>query len=153
MRLKLLLITIALFVGFGSWGQATVTNGAPSTTIDFSSGMQSTVGNGAYTASGFQATPTAGQLNSNAWATTGWSDGPLAFGGNQIAASTDYTRGATAAAITTGGFYAYTGTPGSVANPAFMVQPGGSDFAPGKITLRIQNNGTTNITQLAISYH
>jgi hypothetical protein len=34
-----------------------------------------------------------------------------------------------------------------------MIQPGGSDFAPGTLTLRIQNNGTTNITQIAISYN
>ncbi|MBK6936031.1 MAG: hypothetical protein IPH18_03470 [Chitinophagaceae bacterium] len=34
-----------------------------------------------------------------------------------------------------------------------MIQPGGSDFAPGTLTLRIQNNGTNNITQLALSYN
>ncbi|MBK9382580.1 MAG: hypothetical protein IPN39_14800 [Chitinophagaceae bacterium] len=34
-----------------------------------------------------------------------------------------------------------------------MIQPGGSDFTPGTLTLRIQNNGTTNITQLDISYN
>ncbi|MBK6635437.1 MAG: hypothetical protein IPG38_15015 [Chitinophagaceae bacterium] len=77
----------------------------------------------------------------------------LAFGGTQVTAGTDYTRGAIAAAVTTGGFYAYTGAPGTVANPTFMIQPGSTDWASGTLTLRIQNNGATNITQLAVDYN
>ncbi|HEY0544520.1 MAG TPA: carboxypeptidase-like regulatory domain-containing protein [Pyrinomonadaceae bacterium] len=120
--------------------------------IDFSATIPG-VSTGAYTAAGFQATPTAGQLDSDAWAVTGWSDGALAFGGTRVTASTDYTRGTTSVAITTGGFYAYTGAPGSAANPSFLLQPGGGDFAPGTLTLRIVNNGTTNLTQFAVSYN
>ncbi|WP_264520212.1 T9SS sorting signal type C domain-containing protein [Flavobacterium sp. N1994] len=151
MKIKILFISL-LFSAF-SWGQVSLTNGSPSNTIDFSSSMQSTVGNGAYTGSGFQASPTAGQLNSNAWAVSGWSDGNLAFGGTQTTGATDYTRGTVSAAISTGGFYCYTGSPHSVSNPCFMLQPGLSDFTPGTLTLKIQNNGTTNITDLAISYN
>lgn len=142
-----------LFVAAVMQGQMVLTNAAPSSTIDFSASMQATLGNGAFTGSGFQAAPSVGQLNSNAWAVTGWSNGVLLFGGTQTTAATDYTRGATAVAITTGGMYAYTGAPQSVANPCLMIQPGGSDFAPGTLTLRIQNNGTTNITDLALSYN
>ena len=141
----------------GVWAQVSLTNGSPSATIDFSNTTPTGVGSNpstAYTAAGFEpATVTAGRLNSNAWAVTGWSNGALAFGGTQITAATDYTRGATAIAVSTGGFYAFTGVPHSVADPAFMIQPGGSDWAPGTLTLRIQNNGTTNITQLAVSYN
>lgn len=138
-------------------GQVSITNGSPSFTIDFSNTTPVTAGSNpstAYAGAGFDAnTVTSGRLNSNAWAVTGWSNGNLAFGGTQITAATDYTRGATAAAVTTGGFYAFTGTPASVANPTFMIQPGGTDFAPGTLTLRMQNNGTTTISDLAVSYN
>lgn len=140
-----------LLLGIGGVkGQLSLTNLNPSDTIDFSKTV-SGVSNGAFTGAGFQSTPTAGQLNSNAWAVTGWSDGTLAFAGTRT--SGDYARGTAAAAVTTGGFYAYTATPQSVSNPCLMIQPGGSDFAPGTLTLRIQNNGTTNLTQLIVSYN
>lgn len=48
--------------------------------------------------------------------------------------------------------YAFTGGTHSAANPALMIQPGGSDFAPGTLTLKVENTGTTNITQLEVSY-
>lgn len=132
-------------------GELSITSNATQT-IDFS-GTISGVSNGSYTAAGFQPTPTAGQLDSDAWAVTGWSDGALAFGGTRTTASTDYTRGAIGAAITAGGFYAYTGSPGSAANPSFLIQPGGSDFAPGTLTLRMKNDSATTITQFVISYN
>jgi hypothetical protein len=148
---------VLLIVLNHSRGQVSLTNASPSAAIDFSNTMQTGVGTNtgtAYTAAGFSPNPTnanAGRLNSNAWAVTGWSDGNLAFGGT--ATSVDYTRGSTGVAVTSGGFYAYTGAPHSVANPCFMIQPGGGDFTPGTITLRIINNGTTNITQFDISYN
>ena len=153
MNYKKLLFVLLTIQSFSSYGQVSLTNASPSNTIDFSNSMQATVGNGAYTAAGFQAVPTAGQLNSNAWAVTGWSDGALVFGGTRITAATDYTRAATAVAITTAGLYSYTGAPHSVANPCFMIQPATSDFTPGTLTLKIQNNGTTNISDLTISYN
>jgi hypothetical protein len=138
-----------------AWGQVSLTNVSPSILIDFSNTTPSTVGtspSSAFAGAGFEPNPTtAGRLNSNAWAITGFSDGDLAFGGTRTTG--DYTRGATAAAVTTGGIYAYTGTPASAANPTLMIQPGGSDWAPGTITLRIQNTGTSNITNFAISYN
>ncbi|WP_293875316.1 choice-of-anchor D domain-containing protein [Flavobacterium sp.] len=151
---KLLSVFVVLIIQYIScYGQVSLTNVSPSSTIDFSASMQATVGNGAYTAAGFQAVPAVGQLNSNAWAVNGWSDGNLAFGGTRITASTDYTRGLTALAVGIGGFYSFTGAPGSAVNPCFMIQPGTSDLTPGYMTLKIQNNGTTTITDLAISYN
>lgn len=137
--------------------QLVLTNLAPSATIDFSNSMQTTVGSNpstAFAGAGFAPSPTtAGQLNSNAWAVTGWSDGDLDFGGTRTTASTDYRRGITAVAITTGGMYAFTGAPGSASNPTLMIQQGGSDWEPGTLTLRLQNNGTTAITELQVSYN
>lgn len=159
LALKSLLSTALMFmIGGGNvLGQVSLTNGNPSVTIDFSNTTQTSVGSNpatAFNGSGFQANPTAaGRLNSNAWALTGWSDGALAFGGTRNTSNTDYTRGSTSVAVSTGGIFAYTGTPQTPSNPCLMIQPGGSDWAPGTLTLRVQNNGSTNITELAISYN
>lgn len=137
--------------------QVKLSNGTNSQNLDFSASMPTSVGSNpssAFTSAGFEPnTVAAGRLNSNAWAVTGWSDGALAFGGTRIVANTDYTRGAAAAPVVTGGIYAYTAAPHSAANPALMIQPGGSDWAPGTLTLKIENTGTTNITKLVVSYN
>lgn len=144
-----------VFLSSAVRAQLSLTNGAPSATIDFSNTTQTSVGSNpasAFTGGGFEPnTVTAGRLNSNAWATTGFSDGALAFAGTFT--SGDHARGSTAVSVTTGGIYAFTGAPASVANPTLMIQPGASDFTPGTLTLRVQNNGTTNITQLSVSYN
>ena len=139
--------------------QLSLTNGSPSATIDFSSSMQTSVGSNpaeAFAGTGFSPNPTtAGRLNSNAWAVTGWSDGNLSFGGTRTAPpTTDYTRGSTGGSVGTGGMWAFIGAPGSAANPTLMIQPGGGDWVVNAtLTLRIQNNGTTNITELAFAYN
>ncbi len=134
--------------------QVLVSNTAPSALIDFSNTMQPTVGTApstAFTAAGFQPNPVLpGRLNSNAWEVKGWSYGNLLFGGTQTL--DDFARGPSPTAVITPGIYAYTDTPSSDVNPALLIQPGLSDFDPGTITLKIKNNGTTNITQLTISY-
>jgi hypothetical protein len=135
--------------------QVNLSNGTNTAVLDFSNSMPTSVGSNpstAFAGAGFDANPVvAGRLNSLAWAATGWSDGALAFGGTRTTG--DYARGAVAAAQTTGGIYAYTGAPHSAANPALMIQPGGSDWAPGTLTLRIENTGTSNITELDVSYN
>ena len=105
---------------------------------------------GTYAGTGFEPTPAAGRLDSDGWAATGWSNGALAFGGTQITAATDYTRGTTAAAVTTGGFYAFTNV--NIGSSSFGIQPGGSDWAPGTLTLRAQNNTGVTITDVDIAY-
>jgi hypothetical protein len=150
------LFLFALLIHCNSYSQLVLTNAADSVTIDFSSSMQTSVGSNpstAYSGSGFSPNPTSsGKLNSNAWAVTGWSDGNLAFGGTQTTSGTDYVRNAVSIAQNVGGFYAFTGSPASSTNPMFYIQLGGSDFAPGTLTLRIKNAGITNITSLNIAY-
>lgn len=152
MKTKLLFLTLLMSVF--SWGQVQLSEGTPSQTIDFSATIPG-VSNGAFTAAGFQPTPTAGQLDSDAWATSGFSEGVLNFGGIRSALPiNDHNRGVTTALDPTGGgIYAFTGIPFSVANPCLMIQPSGPDFTPGTITLRIQNNGTVFINQMAVSYN
>ena len=136
--------------------QAEVSN-TSSVLINFSSSTPTSVGSNpssAFAGSGFQLNPsTSGRLNSNAWSVTGWSNGNLAFAGTQITTNTDYTRGSTAIAVTAGGMYAYTGSPGSASNPALVVQPGTSDFAPGTLSLKIVNSGTVSLNSFTISYN
>jgi hypothetical protein len=149
-KFYLLLIIAFTFFAQNAWGQASLTNGSPTLTIDFSSTI-SGVSNGAFTGAGFKSPPTSGQLNSNAWAVTGLSFGTLVFGGTQT--TDDFARGAVSIAQTTGGIYAFTGSPHSAGNPCLMIQPGGSDWTPGTLTLRIKNDGTTNITEFEVSYN
>ena len=120
-------------------------------TIDFDASVAG-VNNGVWAGTGFEpgAPPTAGRLSSDAWAVTGWSNGALAFGGTQTTVNTDYTRGSTAAAQTTGGMYAFTNA--SIGSSSLGIQPGGSDWAPGTLTLRVQNNTALNLTDLAVAY-
>lgn len=150
------LLALAVFIGYlpQAYAQVNVSNIAPTALVDFSNSMQTTVGTNpstAFAGAGFQPNPTvAGRLNSNAWEVKGWSFGNLLFGGTQTL--DDFGRGSTSTAVITPGIYAYTDTPSSEINPALLIQPGLSDFDPGTITLKIRNNGTTNITQLTISY-
>jgi hypothetical protein len=144
-------LAASLFCVAGVHAQLSLTSTGAPFTVNFE-GTVSGVSNGAYTAAGFQPSPSAGQLDSDAWAVTGWSNGSLAFGGTQTTASTDYTRGADAdGGVGTAGFYAFSGG-GISTGVAFGIQPGGSDFAPGTLTLRVQNNTGTTLTGLDLSY-
>lgn len=156
MKTKLFAALLMLFLSLEiSYGQVSITNAAPTATVNFSSSMQTTVGSSpstAYSAAGFEPNPTtAGRLNSNAWEVKGWSYGNVLFGGTQTV--DDYSRGPVTTGVVTPGMYVYTELPGSVANPAMMIQPGAGDFDPGTIALKIKNNGTSNMTQLSIDYN
>lgn len=113
-------------------------------TISFDATV-SGVTNGQYAGSGFQSSPSAGQLDSDAWAAAGWSDGDLTFGGTGTTG--DYARGNSTGGVGTGGFYSF----GSAGDRWFGIQPGGSDFAPGTITLRVQNNTGAPINTFELS--
>jgi len=125
-------------------------NATGTQTINFSTSVAG-VNNGAFNGTGWQSAPAVGQLDSDGWQFAGWSDGNTNFGGTYN--SGDYARGATNIPVTTGGTYAYTGAPGSAANPALMVQPATNDLTPGSITLRIQNTSAASVlNQIDVSY-
>jgi len=132
--------TAAPALGF----QLTTTN--TNYVIDFDNTVAN-VNNGQYDGSGFTITPAVGQLNSDAWATTGMSDGASAFGGSNTTG--DFARGISNGGVNTGGFYAFTVGTG---NNAFGIQPGGSDWTPGTVTLRVQNNTGTVLSSLGLAY-
>jgi hypothetical protein len=98
--------------------------------------------------SGFAASPSAGQLDSDEWRIEGLSDGDGTWGGTHTAG--DYTRGSSSGAVGTGGIYAF--DVGS-SNIALGFQTGTADMTPGKLILRLVNTGSDPITQLDISYN
>jgi len=156
MRNKLFFAFLMLFGTLQfTHAQVSITNAAPTATVNFSNSMQTSVGTSpstAYEGDGFEPNPTMpGRLNSNAWEVKGWSFGNCLFGGVQTV--DDFGRGSVTGGVITPGMYAFTELPGSVANPAMMIQPGTADFNPGSVALRIRNNGTSNLTQIAIDYN
>ena len=121
-------------------------------TIDFDNTVAG-VNNGPYTGAGFAPAPAAGQLDSTAWATTGMSDSGGASNFGDTDTTLDYARGPSSVVVSTGGFYGFDvdNDPNSV-NRALGIQPGGSDWTPGTVTLRLQNTSGQVISQLAVSY-
>jgi hypothetical protein len=115
-------------------------------TIDFDNTVTN-VNNGTYAGTGFRPSPSIGQLNSGAWASTGMSDGSLAFGGTGTTG--DYAGGISTGGETSGGFYAFEVAPN---NRTFGIQPTGSDFAPGTIALKVQNQTGQTVTSVRFQY-
>tara|TARA_R110000850_G_scaffold25797_3_gene74176 strand:- start:538 stop:3792 length:3255 start_codon:yes stop_codon:yes gene_type:complete len=114
--------------------------------IDFDTTVNG-VNEGQYAGSGFETAPATGRLNSNAFAATGMSDGTLNFGDTQTTG--DFAGGTSTGGETGGGFYAFEVAPG---NRAFGWQATGSDFAPGSMTLRLQNQTGTTIETMRLTY-
>ena len=117
--------------------QRAVSAGSP-VTEDFS----------AYTGTGIVPMPSAGELDSDEWRVAGLSDGDTTFGGSETGG--DHGRGASAGGVGGGGLYAFEA--GGAGNPALGVQPGGSDFTPGTLELRVQNGTGAALTSLDLAY-
>lgn len=127
-----------LLLSSSLFGQYQINDFNTTQTIDF---------NG-FEADGFTPTPSATQLNSNDWEIIGMSDGTLNFGGTETGG--DFARGTSTGGVTTGGVYSF--DVGSGNGQSLGVQPIGSDFTPGSITLRIENNTGSIIEDLEIDY-
>ncbi len=97
-----------------------------------------------FTGSGFASSPSAGQLDSDSWIVTGFSDGSVTFGGTETTG--DFARGNTTGGETTGGIY-------SLNNGAIWIQPGGSDFTPGTIQLKVRNNSGSTMANIQVKYN
>ncbi len=115
-------------------------------TIDFDNTVPG-VNESQFNGSGLSPSPSSGQLNSNAWKFEGFDDGDSNFGGNFTTG--DFARGDAGSGVTTGGLYAFEST---VGNFGLGVQPGGSDFAPGNIILRIQNQSGNTVNSILLAY-
>jgi len=117
--------------------------------VQLSDGNLQTIDFTGYSGSGFTPTPGAGQLDSDDWAASGMSDAPSSFVFGGSATTGDFARGESdGSGETTGGFYALN----DGGNIRFMVQPGGSDWTPGDLTLRIQNVTGSTLSKLNVEY-
>lgn len=81
-------------------------------------------------------TPGVGQLDSLIWSIDGFNS------------DADLARGETAGGVSTGGVYALTRDD---ADNALYLQPGGSDFTPGEITLTL-DSGPTDLSDVVVSF-
>lgn len=145
--LALYVFSAFLFLSpLGLWAQLDVSTAGSPVTVDFDATLGG-VNNGQFNGSGFVPTPSAGQLDSDAWAISGLADGTLNFGGSQT--GNDFALGTSSGGTSQGGIYAFEVQTGDY---ALGVQPAGSDFTPGDITLRLQNNTGSTVTSLDLSY-
>ena len=96
-------------------------------TVDFESTL-SGVYEGPFTAAGVATNPTAGQLDADAFAFTGFEPTALA-------------RGSSGAGVTAGGVYAFTAN----GSTALGFQPDADNFTPGTVTITAVNDGPTTI--------
>jgi len=129
-----------------SYAQLFTPNNNTSYTIDFQSTL-SGVNSGNFLGAGFATSPTNGQLDADAWATTGFNDGAKPFGTSNT--SGDHARGNDDGGVSTGGIYAFELGGG---NKALGVQATGGDWTPGTITLKLVNNGSSTIEDMNIEY-
>lgn len=117
-------------------------------TINFDTTVEG-VNNDTFNGGGVNTAPGLGELNSNAWAFTGFTDGAIAFGGQSAEESDSYENGTSEGGVVDGGLYAFEVAPD---NFAMGFQPEGGDFAPGSVTLRFQNQTGSTVTSLSIGY-
>ncbi|WP_431136449.1 T9SS type A sorting domain-containing protein [Psychroserpens mesophilus] len=116
-------------------------------TIDFDNTV-SNVNIDAFNGSGIVPSPTSGRLDSNAFRIVGLSSNP-GFNFGDIGSTDDFARGSSTGGVGTGGVYAFETESG---NAALGIQPGGSDFTPGSITLKSQNQTGEEVTQILVEY-
>ncbi|MEN1727531.1 MAG: hypothetical protein AAGJ52_03735 [Pseudomonadota bacterium] len=99
-----------------------------------------------YGGNGYVPNPGAGQLDSDRWRVTGFSDGDGSFGGTHDTG--DFARGSSPGDVVSGGAYAFS-TGGNIIQG---IQPTGSDFTPGAITARLINGSGSDVSTLEVSY-
>ncbi len=106
------------------------------------------VNNNQFQGDGLGTVTVPGELSSNAFAITGFSDGAIAFGGTSNI-NTDYERGTSNTSSSVGGLYAFQVAPN---NYELGIQPATGDFVPGSATLRFQNQTAAAVTSINIGY-
>lgn len=100
---------------------------------------------------GFDPAPFAGQLDSEAFAVTGLSDGDVNFGASE--AGGDYARGSSTGGVVTGGLYAFdVDNDPATQSFALGVQPTGSDMTSGRLFFCYQNTTGAEVTSVNVDY-
>lgn len=115
-------------------------------TITFDSTVNN-VNQGQFNGSGITDSQSNGKLNSSTFSISGMSQGSVSFGGSST--SGDYARGQNSGGVTSGGMYAFEVNTGDY---AMGFQPTGSDFTPGSVTIRLNNQSGDTIKNLVFSF-
>ena len=136
MNARLSITTVLVALASFAMGQVSLTAVGVPAVVDFTG----------FTGAGFALAGDSGRLDADDWAVTGLSDGAKDFGVEDL--NGDYAKGVTTGGIFSGGLYAY--DLGS--DPALLVQPTGSDWTPGTITLRLQNNTGSTASEISVAY-
>ena len=93
-----------------------------------------------------------GQLDSDSWAFSGFSGGNIGFDTPGSAEDSSYENGPSEGDEIDTGIYAFNVGTNLDENYTLGIQPGGTDFNPGTITLRIQNQTGTTMTSVNVGY-
>lgn len=117
--------------------------------IDFDSTVDG-VNLGEFQGTGIAKVAEPGQLDSDSWAFTGFANGNIAFGGESPEDSS-YENGVSDGDVDETGIYAFNVSE-TAENYTLGIKPGGADFNPGTITLRLHNRTSAAITSLSIGY-
>lgn len=144
----------AVGAGGALFSPGTRLDGTPFTTDDFdhvlpvAPGGATTIDFAGYNGSGLAKNPAAGQLDSDVFRFDGFSDATAAFFG-MTATSGDLARGASSGGVGPGGVYAFEVAPGDM---ALGVQPTGSDFNAGALSIRLLNTTAGMVDNLSLDY-
>jgi len=142
-----ILLFVALLSTSNLFAQLNLDTPNASKTINFDN-TQSGINNEAFNGGGFAPSPEIGQLNSNGIIILGLSfDKTMQFG--STITTDDFARGVSTGKVGTGGVYAFEV---SSENKALGIQPGGSDFCPGAIILKVLNSTGRTINSINIRY-
>lgn len=141
-----LFLLLGLLFSQFSRAQLSINEGETDHVIDFDIPLAGVV-IGPYRGIGFSENPSANELNSNAWATTGMSEGDTDFGFDYTGG--DFGRGLSEGNVDVGGFYGFLVAPDNV---IWGFQQTPIDFTPGSITLRMVNNTGEYIEDMDLNY-
>ncbi len=136
MKTRVTLTAALMAAAVAAQGQVSIPSTGTPVVVDFTG----------FDGSGFDPAPAAGQLDGDDWAITGLSDGTQNFGDSNI--SGDFAKGVTTGGVFSGGIYALD----NGGDISMMIQPTGSDWTPGTVTLRLQNNTGGSISELDVAY-
>lgn len=148
-QLFIMLFTITLYTT-STYSQLEISTAGVPFSINFDE-TRANVNSDIFSANGIDPNPAIGQLDSDAWAITGFSDGNIAFGGSGTGLA-DYNRGESPFAVGTGGLYAFDVSNDDPKNNALGFQPTGTDFNPGTVTLKVLNGTGLTATSMEIAY-
>lgn len=125
--------------------QLSLTQVGTAHSIDFETSVNG-VNNGAFLGSGLTKNPNAGFLDADAWGMNGFSTGTHNLGDSSVTG--DFAKGTSTGGVFSGGLYAFI----NANDTALGIQPTGSDFTPGDIILKIDNNTGVVLDSITLSY-